>query len=106
MHTAAREQEAACEPPGLDLGSIAVAFLGALGLVLTVALGVQALYLHAAARERALRAAGTRPAEVSAAAAEQEEQLRSVRWVDEERGVVSIPIELAMEKVVKRGGRP
>ncbi len=100
------EMEIRCEPAGLDLGSIAMAALAGLGLVLTVALGAQALFLHATAAERDRQAIRQRPAAVSGLQAEQEDLLRSVRWVDQEAGVVSIPIARAMEMVVAEGGRP
>jgi len=94
------------EPFGLDLGAVAMGALAVLGLVLTVALGVQALYLRAAERERDRWADRQRPAAVSRRDPTDPQNTRGVRWVDQEAGVVSIPIELAMERVVASGGRP
>ncbi len=45
------------------------------------------------------------PEELSQLRAKQEEQLNSYRWVDKGQNVITIPIDVAMRRVVEESGR-
>jgi len=73
-------------------------------LVLVVVLCLDALHHRLAASEIARKEQGADTAESSRLRAEHEGQLEGYRWVDEEKRVVAIPIEQAMELVAQDDG--
>lgn len=90
-----------------DLNVPLVGFVILVGAVLTfvLILGLEALYFSKERRELRIKAGGI-PAELVEVRREQEHKLEGYRWVNRENGIVAIPIERAMELVVKESGRP
>lgn len=83
--------------------TIVVGVFGSI-LVFVMILALQALFFNAQESERQSKTFG--PAEeLSKLRAGQSERLNTYRWVDAPRGVVSIPIDRAMELVVRDQGR-
>ncbi|MBN2475743.1 MAG: hypothetical protein JXB62_14120 [Pirellulales bacterium] len=85
-----------------------VVFAGLLSAILTVAaiIGLEVVYRHYEAGLEAAKSLDGRPAELEALLARQESQLADYRPVDDEKGIVSIPIQRAMELVVAQWSRP
>ncbi|MHC4991484.1 MAG: hypothetical protein ACYTGC_10925 [Planctomycetota bacterium] len=75
-------------------------------LLVVVVLLLEVLFKRTAESEFRRRVVDEPSAELSELQAEQIERLQGYRWVDEQEGVVTIPIERAMELVVEesRGG--
>jgi len=85
-----------------DLNTSAVAVVGLLGTILTVAviLGLVVLYNRVDARLEYEKNTSQVPVEVSTLVANQQITLTEKRWLSQETGVVRIPISRAMELVV------
>ena len=66
---------------------------------------LQAFFYRQEAAEDARKAVAVPPEELSQLRAQQLETLHSYRYVDPRAGVVAIPIDRAMELVVRDGGR-
>jgi hypothetical protein len=87
------------------LPSLVAGVLGVVGTVLVI-LGLETLHYRTqdALVERSFDDVSS--SSLAERAAEQRELLGAYRWVDRERGVVSIPIERAMELVVRESAGP
>ncbi|HYW78543.1 MAG TPA: hypothetical protein VE890_03165 [Thermoguttaceae bacterium] len=85
-----------------DLNTPAVAVVGLLGAILTVAtiLAVFVLYQRVDSRLEYERNTSQTPVEVSTLVANQRITLTETRWLNQEAGTVRIPITRAMELVV------
>jgi hypothetical protein len=64
---------------------------------------MQAYFLQAERAENARKVVAVAPEELSLARAQQTGQIAAYRWVDRNAGVVAIPIDVAMDLVVKEG---
>jgi hypothetical protein len=73
-------------------------------LVFVIILALQTLFFSAQEAERQVKTFGP-PEELSRLRAGQLERLNAYRWVDASKGVVAIPIDRAMELVVRDQGR-
>lgn len=80
--------------------------VGAFGAVLifVIILALQTLFFSAQEAERQIKTFGP-PEELSKLRAGQLERLNTYRWVEASKGVASIPIDRAMELVVRDQGR-
>jgi len=94
------------EPARIDVVSVAAVLLAVVALILTGALGVEAVYERASRLERARKDAVVAPASTVSPRARQAELLREYRWIDEKAGVVALPIGRAMELVARGQGGP
>jgi len=94
------------ESARFDVAAVALALLAAAGVVVTAALGVDALYLRAGRLERSRKDAVIATASTVSPRARQTQLLRGYRWVDEKAGVVALPIDRAMELVASGQGAP
>jgi len=79
--------------------TVVAAAIGTFVLVATV-LWLEALYHGTVEAERKRKVVAQVPVELRTVEAAQLDQLREYRWVDRERGIVTIPIERAMELVI------
>ena len=81
-----------------------IALIGVVGTVLlfVVIVGLQAMYHRQEASERVRKVEGVRFEELANNIASQQERLHAYRLVDPESGAVAIPIERALEIVLKR----
>lgn len=68
--------------------------------------GLQAYFYQAEDDENGRKVVAVAPEELARARAQQAEQIHSYRWIDRPRGVVGIPIEDAMDLVVRDGAGP
>lgn len=85
--------------------TVLVGVIGALVLFAVIAL-LQAFLYRSEKGESARKNAVQSPDELALLRAEQQEILASYRWVDQPKGVVAIPIERAMELVVRDPAPP
>lgn len=90
-------------PEERDPKSVTTVLVGAVGIILlaVVIILLQVLYYRTAEAERWRKVVSQQPEELRRVQAEQLDQLNSYRWVDEQGEVVAIPIERAMELLVK-----
>jgi len=92
---------------GFNTPAVVLSGLAVIVLLFVVALFIQGGYQAARANEyeiKVLHAPGSE--EALAVVAEQQAILdEKVRWKDEEKGTVVMPIETAMEQLVKKAGR-
>jgi len=81
--------------------------IGAVFALLLVAgvVALEAYYYQAEDDENARKVVAIGSDELAQARAQQLEQLHSYRWIDPKAGVASIPIDAAMELVVRDGVR-
>ncbi len=70
-------------------------------LVFVIVVGLQAMYYHAEDEQNATKVISQAPEELSRLRAEQQELLNTYRWIDPKSGIVGIPIDRAMELVVR-----
>ncbi len=84
----------------------AVVGLGFAILLFVVVVLLQALFYGAEQRENQRKVVAVAPQELSQLRAQQEELLHSYKVVDPQKGVVAIPVDLAMQILVREGGRP
>jgi hypothetical protein len=84
--------------------TVVIGVVGTLVLVLIV-IALQALYYRAEQAEVERKVYEAAPEEWSRLRAEQESRLHAYRWVDREQGVVAVPIDRAIELLV-RGEAP
>jgi len=82
------------------IATVAVGVIGTLVVILIV-LVLQVLYYRTEASELQSKVYSQPPHALLQLRAEQQERLRSYRWVDKGSGVLAIPIERAMELVVR-----
>ena len=87
----------------LDTGLIITIGVLFFVLVVVLILLVQAWFFQAQTAEYVRKIIEPRAEELASATAEQQESLHSYRVVDPEAGTVAIPIERAMELVVREG---
>lgn len=81
--------------------------IGAVSVLLLVVavVALQAYYHEAEEDEDARKVVAVGSDELAQARAQQLEQIHSYRWIDQKAGVASIPIDTAMEMVVRDGVR-
>ena len=87
-----------------DMNVPMIAFVGVLGVILTVAIivGLQALYYNYNQVLFEKRILNEPFVESDSRLAEQEAKLNSpYRWIDQEKGIVAVPIDRAKELVVR-----
>lgn len=86
-----------------DLNVTAIAVVTFIGAVLTFAviLGLQVLYYAVANRQHEQKVVAAPTFESDSVIAEQEVKLTRYGWIDREKNQVAIPIERAMELVVR-----
>lgn len=87
--------------PNSQLTVVVVAVF-AFALVACVFL-LQAYFYHSEDRETALKVVAVAPEELAQTRAQQQEQLNSYRWIDQKAQVAGIPIDHAMDFVVREG---
>jgi hypothetical protein len=85
--------------------------IAASGAVFALALlagifALQAYYYRAEDDENARKVVAVAPEELAQARAQQAEQIHAYRWIDRSKGVVGIPVEEAMDLVVREGAGP
>lgn len=85
-----------------DVRTSTLALVGLLGAILTFAVVVlvMVVYYRVSAQERYQKQISQAPAELSNLVANQQAKLTEYRWVDQQKGVVTIPIDRAMQLVV------
>ena len=81
------------------------------GIVFAIVLFVivvllQALFYRQERDENLRKVVAVAPQELSQLRAQQEELLHSYKFLDPQKGVVAIPVDLAMQLVVRDGGKP
>lgn len=90
---------------GLDdgLNTPMIAVVGAIIVIFVFAMviGIQAMFFKVRDDENYNKYVSQPPQEFSSLAVEQQELLNSYHWIDQKQGVVGIPIDLAMQLVVK-----
>jgi hypothetical protein len=86
-----------------DPDTVATVLVGLIGTVLLVAAValLQGLYDNVERRELRLKVVLTTPEEIRALRVKQLEQLKATAWVDHAAGVVAIPVDRAMELIVR-----
>ena len=87
----------------LDTGMILTVGILLTVLVLVMILLVQGWFYKAQTDEYVRKVIEPRSEELASAVAEQQEALHSYRVIDAEQGTVAVPIERAMELVVREG---
>ena len=80
--------------------TVLVGFVGAI-LMFAIVVGLQALYHKVEDSEFAEKVLNQRPEELQALRNEQIEHLSTYRWVNKASGVAAIPVDLAMDLVVR-----
>lgn len=85
-------------------GTLVAAAVGSLA-VLVIVVALQALFYNTQESERTRKVTAVVPEELTRLRATQLEQLNQYRWVDAGHGVVTVPIERAMELTVRDQGR-
>ena len=88
-----------------DLNLPLIVTIGILFVVLlfVLILLLQAYFYETERREHYVKVVAAPSEELAAALAQQEQQLRGYRWIDQQKGIVGIPIERAMELVAREG---
>lgn len=88
-----------------DLNLPLIVTIGILFVVLlfVLILLLQAYFYESERREHYTKVVAMPSEELAAALAEQEQLLRGYRWIDQPQGIVGLPIERAMELVVRDG---
>lgn len=89
-----------------DIKTWKIVLVGAVGMivVLIIVLALQVVYYHAVASQFQEKEIDPPLIELQTAIGRQQEKLAQCQWLDRDKGVVSIPIERAMEIVVREGG--
>lgn len=79
--------------------------IGVLLVILTfvLILLLQAWFFQAQGEEYDRKVTSQRSEELATLVAAQEETLHSYRWIDKDKGVVGIPIDRAMDIIVREG---
>jgi len=75
-------------------------------LLFVVVVLLQAIFYRAEQQENVRKVVAVAPQELSQLRAQQEELLHSYKVIDLQKGVVVIPIDVAMKLVVVEGGKP
>jgi hypothetical protein len=86
-----------------DVNTPVIALVGflATALVFAVALAVEILFYQAQAQQFVEKDLAARPAELTKLVDGQLAELNTYRWIDQEKKVVAIPIDRAMELVLR-----
>ena len=86
-----------------DPDTSTLALIGVVGaiLIFVIIVLLQGLFYRVEQAEIDRKVLGQAPETLTRIRAEQEEGLRSYRWINEQEGIVSIPIDRAMELVVR-----
>lgn len=74
-------------------------------LLFVVVVLLQAFFYQAEQQENVRKVVAVAPEQLSQLRAQQEELLHSYKLIDPQKGVVAIPIDLAMKLVVVEGGK-
>ena len=80
--------------------TILVGIVGAI-LVFVTIVGLEALFYNAEQAENVAKVYQRDPEELTRLRADQIEQLHGYRWIDRDKGVVAIPIDRAMDLIVR-----
>lgn len=88
-----------------DVALLTVIGVAGILFLLVVVFAVQALFFSMDRAEEVRKDTGIRPATALQQRAEQQQLIGAYRWIDQKGGVVGIPIERAMELLVKEHGR-
>ncbi len=90
-------------PDQSDPKALTTLLVGLIGfaLVMVTVIGTDALYRATDDAEFRAKNYGVVPAELSRLRSQQLEELHSYRWIDQSKGVVGIPIDRAMELMVR-----
>lgn len=80
--------------------TVIVLFIGAI-MVFAVIVGLQALFYTIERGEYERKVVALAPEQLSRLRAEQQENLVRYRWINQREGIVAIPVERAMELVVR-----
>ncbi len=80
--------------------TVVVGVAGAI-LVLVIILALRVVYYHFAEEEVYRKVLSQESQELLRVTREQREKLESFGWIDKEKGVARVPIEVAMDLVVK-----
>jgi hypothetical protein len=101
------EVEQGSQPGGNEPDTGLTAIIGVVFAILlfVVVVFLQAYFYRQSAQEHERKVVAVAPEELSQLRTQQEEVLHDYRWVDENKGVVAIPIERAMTLVARDGGR-
>ncbi len=85
-----------------DLNTPVIAVVGLLGAILLVVIIVflMVIYYHVASQEEYVKNISQTPIELTDLVARQQADLVSYRWIDQNKGIVAIPISRAMDLVV------
>ena len=102
MSTMATETETTTRRPD-DPNALITITVATVGAVMVLLSGIVLLgyYHHAEEKENQTKVIAQAPAELTEVRAEQNARLACYRWVDSKKGIVSIPIDRAMETVVR-----
>ena len=97
------ESEPNTERPQDELRATPIVIVGIVGSILTVViiLLLSVLFLHEKQGEIYSKSSAPGPDDLRRRRSEQREVLTEYRWVDEKQGIVRIPIDRAMELLVK-----
>ena len=89
-----------------DPRSAATVVVGAVGVTLlaVVIILLEVLFQNTWEQEHVRKVVSQQPEELRSVQATQMETLNGYRWVDEQNGTVAIPIDRAMELLVKEDG--
>jgi len=89
-----------------DVKTWKIALVGLVGTiaVLIIVLALQVVYFHAVAVQFEEKEVAPPLIELQTAMNRQQEKLLQCQWIDRDQGVVSIPIDRAMELVIREGG--
>ncbi len=86
---------------GLDVPMIVTIGLISTSLTVAMIFGVQALYYRGLSQENERKVIAVTAADSDSRVAEQKAQLTRYAWLDRDQGKVAVPIERAMNLVVK-----
>ncbi len=88
-----------------NLDTPMIVTIGALLVILTfvLILLLQAWFFQAQGQEYSRKVVNQRNEDLATLQAAQAEALHSYRWIDKDKGVVSIPIDRAMDAIVREG---
>ena len=91
-----------------DPKSSSLAIIGVVGVVLIIVIIIwlQAIFYRVEDSETRRKLYDQVPEELARLQAEQQEALHSYHWIDENSGIVSIPIKRAMALIAEEAGRP
>ncbi len=97
MRNAVYEREQLNTPMIVVAGVVAAVF------VFVVIVALQAWFYNVEQAEVARKIVAATPQELAQVTAQHQGQINGYRYVDREKGIVAIPIDMAMEQVVRDG---